>query len=138
MLGVDRLLKLAEQFSAGISLVSRLRGTTQSLLELAENRLALLAVEIEAEKLRLVSLLLIGASALFFLGVGLLFGVIAIALVFWDTHREWVLGGFSFLFLLIGSLLIWLLIRRKNQPNQLFSASIAELKKDQITVAEHD
>ena len=138
MLGVDRLLTLAEQFSAGISLVSRLRGTTQSLLELAENRLALLAVEIEAEKLRLVSLLLIGASALFFLGVGLLFGVIAIALVFWDTHREWVLGGFSFLFLLIGSLLIWLLIRRKNQPNQLFSASIAELKKDQITVAEHD
>ena len=64
--------------------------------------------------------------------------VIAIALVFWDTHREWVLGGFSFLFLLIGSLLIWLLIRRKSQPNQLFSASIAELKKDQITVAEHD
>ena len=138
MFGFDRITKLSEQFTEGLNIINRLKGTTKSLLALAENRLALLAVEIEAEKLRLISLLLIGGSVLFFIGFGLLFGMLTLTLIFWDIHKEWVLGGFAVLFLIVGLFLLkWLLCLTK-QPSALFSASIEELKKDQNAMSKDD
>ena len=128
---LNRLSKLGERVSAGIGMIGGLKGTTQSILAWAENRLALLAVEIEAEKYRLISLLLTALSALFFLGFGLLFGIAALALAFWETHRELVLGGVAIAFLLIGFILLMVLNSQRKQPSELFSTSIDELKKDQ-------
>lgn len=120
----------ATRSSDAAGAMGRLKGAASSLLALAGNRLSLLALEIEAEKLRLLSLFLMGAFALFFLGLGLLFAVVTVAFVFWETHREWVLGCFSLFFLIVGMLFLIVTLRQKKQPSPLFASSLAELEKD--------
>ena len=128
---LNRLSKLSERLSTGIGMIGSLRGTTQSLLAWMENRLALLVVDIEAEKIRFISLLVTTISALFFLGFGLLFSIATLALVFWETHRVLIFAGVAIIFLFIGFILLISLNSQRKRPSALFSASIDELKKDQ-------
>lgn len=138
MLGLEKLAKLSEQISAAMGAVGRMRETLSALLGLAENRLSLLAVEIEAEKLRLIEILMTAAAALFFLGFGILFGSLALVFAFWETHREWILALVAVVFLMLGMMLLYRLHRKTGQSGQLFQASLDELRKDQEALKHHD
>lgn len=92
-------------------------------------RVGLLATELEEEKLRLSAILLFGGMAVSFLLFTLLLLVLFLTALFWE-QRLWVLGIAIFIFLAAGIFAFLRVAAELGRPSQLFSSSLAELKKD--------
>ena len=111
-------------------LFDSLQGFAASLVAIAHTRLNLLSTDMEEERERLASLLLMVLVALFCLGVGVVLMVILIAVAFWDSNRLLALGGLTGVFL-AGGVAAWLFALHKLRTKpRLFAASLAELSKD--------
>ncbi len=119
---------------AGRGLFASLRMLFDSGLGLAKTRLELLGVELEEEKLRILSILGYGAAALLLLGFGLVFFAIFLTVLFWDGYRLLALGLFSALFLGSGGIALSLAWRNGTAGSKLFAASLAELAKDRAAL----
>lgn len=104
-----------------------LLGTGVTLLH---NRLELLGVELAEERVRLVSLLAYGATAFLCIAAGLIFLAIFLTVVLWDSNRLLALGVFSAFFLGAGAVSLALAMSLARSGSKLFSASLAELRKD--------
>jgi uncharacterized membrane protein YqjE len=104
-------------------------------LTIFQTRLELLSNEIEEERLRFAQMLLYGSVALFFFGLSILLLTIFIVVIFWDSYRLQVLGGFTAIFFVAG-LLVWnALCRLYMEKSKLFSASLGELTDDRDRLA---
>lgn len=107
-----------------------LRTLMGTLLDLVQTRLELVLTELEEEQQRLKQIALLTVIALFFASLGVIFLTLLVVMLFWDSHRLWVLGGFSLLYLALG-VGAGLLLRRQAQSRpRLFSSTLAELSKD--------
>ncbi|QDX82274.1 hypothetical protein B9N43_14100 [Denitratisoma sp. DHT3] len=104
-------------------------------LELLQTRAELLAVELEQERARLLRLLVAGAVAAASLVVGLAFLAVFVTVLFWDSHRLWLLGGFGIAFLLLGGAALLWARRQGCVGSSLFSASLDELRQDRAALA---
>jgi len=111
-------------------LFASLRGLLASAAGLLRTRFELLAVELEEEKLHLLSLLAYGAAALLLLSAGAVFLAIFLTVLFWEDHRLLMLGLFTVVFLLAGSIALYAAWRHGASSGRMFSASLAELRKD--------
>lgn len=107
-----------------------LRGLLVTAVGLLRTRIELLATELEEEKLRLIKLLVYGATAFFLLGAGVVLLVIFLTVLWWDSHRLLVIGGFTVLFLGCGIGALLLALRQMRAGSRLFEASLAELMQD--------
>jgi uncharacterized membrane protein YqjE len=103
-------------------------------LELLQTRAELLAVELEQERGRLLRLLTLGAMALLFLVAGLVFLAVFLTVLLWDSHRLWLLGTFSVLFLSLGAWALFLALGTMRRDSRLFAASLAELSQDRAAL----
>jgi len=112
-----------------------LLGTGVTLLH---NRLELLGVELAEERVRLVSLLAYGGAAFLCLAAGLIFLSIFLTVLMWDSNRLLALGVFSALFLGAGIASLMLTMSLARSGSKLFSASLAELRKDSDALAARD
>jgi uncharacterized membrane protein YqjE len=112
-----------------------LLGTSVTLLH---NRLELLGVELAEEKLRLVSLLAYGGAAFLCIAAGLIFLAIFLTVLMWENNRLLALGVFSALCLGAGVASLMLAMSLARSGSKLFSASLAELRKDRETLATSD
>ncbi|MGB8295238.1 MAG: phage holin family protein [Polyangia bacterium] len=72
------------------------------LVSAAETRVGILATELQEERVRLGRLLLVGAAALFCLGLGIVLLSVFLVVLYWDSDRLAVLGLLSGLFLGLG------------------------------------
>jgi len=107
-----------------------LRTLFGTFLDLVQTRLELALTELEEEQQRLKRTALLAVMALFFASLGVIFLTLLVVMLFWDSHRIWVLGGFSLLYLALGAG-AGLLLRRQTQSRpKLFSSTLAELAKD--------
>lgn len=114
--------------SAGlIESLKRLAGT---MLAIFTTRLALLANELEEERLRLTQIALYGVVALFFFALSIMLVTVFVVVLFWDSNRLLVLGSLAGFFFLAGLLLCHILRRLTREKSRLFSASLAELSTD--------
>jgi len=120
---------VAELPPTGGLLVS-LRGLIATAIGLLRTRLELLATELEEEKLRLFSIVMYGAAALFMFGAGLVLLALFFVVLFWDSHRLLVMGGLTVMFVSCGCAALWLALRQVRAGSRLFSASLAELAQD--------
>ena len=111
-------------------LYASLRGLIATAIGLLRTRLELLATELQEEKLRLISIVVYGAAAIFMFGVGLVLLAIFVAVLFWDSHRLLVMGGLTAIFLLCGLGSLLLVQRQVRGGSRLFSASLAEMAQD--------
>jgi uncharacterized membrane protein YqjE len=107
--------------------LKRLAGTA---VEIVRTRLELLSLDVEEAKLRLLSILLLGAVAFFCLSLGVVMGAFWLVVAFWDTHRMLVLGLLTGTFLGGGALALAILTWRATKGPRLFDATLAELEKD--------
>ncbi|MEO8441401.1 MAG: phage holin family protein, partial [Betaproteobacteria bacterium] len=73
-----------------------------TLVEVAHTRLQLLANEIHEERVRLQQLWLLAILAIFFFALGVFLATLFVILLFWDSNRILVMGGFAGLYLVIG------------------------------------
>lgn len=110
--------------------LNSLKGLLTTLLGVAQTRLEILSTEIQEEKIRLAQILVLGFAALFFIALGILFLAVFLTVLFWDTHRLFILGTLTLLFLGAGVAAILLARSRAGEGSRLFSESLGELAKD--------
>ena len=118
---------MAEQ-NAGV--LGSLKNLAVTLVAVARTRLEILSTEIEEEKIRIGQLLLFGVVALFFLGLGIIFAAAFLTVLFWESHRLFVLGALALLFLAAGAISVRLLQNKAHEKSCLFADSLGELAKD--------
>ena len=114
----------------GSGLCDSLKGFAASLVAIVHTRLDLLSTDLEEERARLASVLLMLFVAMFFIGIGVVLLTILIAVVFWDSHRLLALGGLTGFFLVSGVVAFGCARRKFRAKPRLFAASLAELSKD--------
>lgn len=122
---------MAENAPAGSKgLLESLTTLAATLVAIAHTRLDLLSADLEEDRERLLSLLVLTLTALVCLGVGVLLATILLVVVFWDTHRLLVLGLLAGCFLAAGMAAWALAIHKARTKPRIFAASLSELFKD--------
>ena len=114
------------------------KGLLGTGVTLVHNRLELLGVEVAEERARLFSLLAFGGAAFLCLAAGLVFLAIFLTVLLWDSNRLLALGVFAALFIGAGIASLTLAMSLAKSGSKLFSASLAELRKDRDTLAASD
>ncbi len=116
-----------EHHSAGLlGSAGRIAATA---LETVRTRIELMGLELAEERARLIRVLLWGAIALLLLALGLLSGLVLLALSFWE-QRLWVLGCLTLVLLLGGVLIVVGVLRDTRRRAHPFQSSVAELAED--------
>jgi uncharacterized membrane protein YqjE len=111
-------------------LLAALQRLLATFTEILHTRIEILSTELEEEGTRVRQLFMYGLVSLFFLGLGLLLATVFVVMAFWETHRLYVLAGFTVFYLGIG-VGIALVVRHKIKTRpRLFSATLSELGKD--------
>lgn len=111
-------------------LMGSVRRLSISVLSIVGTRLALLANELQEERLRLTQMLFFASLALFFFGMSVLLLTIFVVVYFWDDYRLAALAIFTIIFFLAGIVMALLARRQSIAGSKLFSTSLAELEKD--------
>jgi uncharacterized membrane protein YqjE len=106
------------------------KGLLGTGVTLIHNRLELLGVELAEERVRVTSMLAYGGAAFLCIAAGLVFLAIFLTVLLWESNRLLALGIFSALFLGAGIASLLLAMRLGRSGSKLFSASLAELRKD--------
>lgn len=114
--------------SAGLA--GALRARLDLLLESAQSRLDLIALELQEEKLRLARLVLLTVLASVFLAGGIVFALILITVALWDSHRLLALALGTVVLLGAAVTAASGAARTWRDGRGLFSASLAELRRD--------
>lgn len=128
---------MADSSSRG-GLFASLRGLAATGLALLQTRLELLAVEVQEEKVRAVSLAAYSVAAVILLGAGAVFLAVLVTVLLWDSNRLLALGVFSALFLGGGFICLFAAQRLARTPSSLFVGSLAELVKDRAAAEAGD
>jgi uncharacterized membrane protein YqjE len=126
---------MADAHTAGNSggsggLRASMQGLLATLLDIFQTRLALFSVEVEEEKRRLLKTMAWGAASVMLGALGLGFGGVLIAVVFWETHREWVLGLLTLAFALAAAGAFWLAKAQVRSSHGWLQATLHELESD--------
>ncbi len=111
-------------------LMSSLKQLVATLVAIVHTRLQLLGVEVQAERLRLAQMLMLGAAAMFFLACSVLLLTLLVIVMLWDTHRMLAIGGFAGLYLALGTAFGVAARARAAAGTRLFEMSLSELQKD--------
>ncbi|MEN6585005.1 MAG: phage holin family protein [Sulfuricella sp.] len=112
-------------------LFESIKGFGATGVAIFRTRLELLSTELAEEKERLLTQMVLGLAALFFIGLGIIFAALFLTVVLWDSHRLLALGMFTVLFLGLGIAALAAAAKFARTQPKLFSASLAELSKDQ-------
>jgi uncharacterized membrane protein YqjE len=111
-----------------------IRALGDGVLASIRERLELLAIEVQEEKLRLIQTYIWISAALFTGALALIFGSLTLVYVFWESARLAVLGGLT---LLYASALVIILAAfrrfRRRQPKP-FAATLEELQEDRACI----
>src|SRR3954466_2460839 len=115
---------------SGPGLFGSVRRLVDTGLGLAQNRLELLVVEFQEEKIRFAELLMLICVLVAAGMVALLVATFTIVLVFWENGRLPALAGMSILYTGV-TVWLWRVVRNRlyHSPKP-FSATLGELEKD--------
>jgi len=112
-------------------LYDSIKGLGATGVAILRTRLELLSTELAEEKERFLTQMVLGLAALFFIGLGIILGILFLTVALWENHRLLVLGIFTVLFLGLGIAALVVAAKFARTQSKLFSASLAELSKDQ-------
>lgn len=118
-------------FESSKGLFASLTALTKTFVAIAHTRLELLSIDLEEDRARFMSLLILSLVALFSFMVGVVLITITLILAFWDSYRLIAIGSLAGFFLVTGSLTCWCIIKKYQSKPRLFLGSLLELVKDQ-------
>lgn len=101
---------------------------------IAQTRLELLSTELQEEIHRVAEIMLWATVALLAAGVGLFLLALVIVFVFWDTHRVLASIAVTSAFFLLAAIAGLVLRAKVRSKPPLLDATIAELKKDRVSL----
>jgi uncharacterized membrane protein YqjE len=119
-------------------LYASLKRLLSTSLGIVSTRLELLANEWEEERMRLVRVLVLALLAVFFVCMAVVLLTILIVAAFWHDHPLLAISILSLSFLVMSGVCAILLRRLLYQRPVLFSASLAELRRDRLALEPHD
>ena len=122
----------ASRQSGLLSAVRRLADTAAGVVQ---TRLELLSVELEEERARIGQLLVLVAAAGFFLALGVTILSFFVILLAGESHRLLVTGLLAAAFIGVGVVFVLKARAAARERSRLFSASLAELRKDRDELA---
>lgn len=127
-------MKTSPPASSGF--LGSLRTLGADLLASAQDRLRLLALELQEEKLRLIQVFIWISAAVFTGVMAVSFASFTLVFLFWESARLAVLGGLT-LFYLAALAVILVAFRRflRRQPRP-FAATLEELGEDEACIRE--
>jgi uncharacterized membrane protein YqjE len=102
-----------------------------TLLNVAHTRLKLLSIDLEEDRARIFSVVILYLIAAFCLVVGLVIAIILVVFMLWESHRLLALSLVAGFFLLTGLGLCAFAVHKIKTKPKLFSSSLSELLKDQ-------
>jgi len=113
-----------------VGLLQSLRRVLSTLIEVVQTRAELMVTELEEQRLYARQLATLLFLMLFFFGLAVIFGTLAVVMVYWDSNPVAVLGGFAALYMMLAIIigLVWR-ARARARP-RLLSATLAELVRD--------
>ena len=112
------------------NLLSSIKNLVSTGASIAQTRLELISVDVQIARSKLIGLLVMIISALFFLFFGLVMLALFIVIYSWESDRMMALGLLTGAFLAVGLILAFLIMQSLRTMPKLFEASIAELAKD--------
>jgi uncharacterized membrane protein YqjE len=115
-------------------LFASLRGFATTGVALLRTRVELLKVETQEEVGRIGGLLLWSIVAVLCGIVGLVFLAVLVTVLLWETQRVLALTVFATLFLAGAGIAAGVALRLARRGSQLFSASLAELRRDETAL----
>ena len=111
-------------------MLASLRSLAATAVEVLRTRFQLVATELEEERNRLLRLLALSLAAAFFLALGIVSLTFFVIILAWDNHRVLAAGLLTAAYLGIGAILALYARNAAKAQAKLFSASLAELRKD--------
>lgn len=118
---------------------SSLLAASQRLLatsvEILHTRIEIVSTELEEAGAGARQLAVHALVAVLFLAAGLLLATLFVVVLFWETRRLAVLGGFALLYLGTGTGAALMVRRRIRNRPRLFSTTLSELDKDRESLA---
>jgi uncharacterized membrane protein YqjE len=118
--------------------VGALRELADGILEGVQDRIALLAVELQEEKVRLISTLVWVGTAFFAGMMALIFSSLALVYIFWESARLAVLGGLGAAYTIALIAIVIHLRRRLARHPRPFGAVLEELSRDRACIRQND
>ena len=112
------------------NLLAAIKGLATTGVSIAQTRLELLSVDAQIARSKLISLLVMIVSALFFLFFGLVMLALLIVIYSWESDRILALSLLTTAFIGVGLVLVLVIRQSILTMPRLFEASIAELAKD--------
>lgn len=111
-------------------LLGSLRGFVDGLLGSAHDRIQLVSLELQEEKLRLVQILFWIAAIVFLAVVGTIFASLALLIIFWETARVTVVLSLAAVYIAaLIAVVVGFRAYMKRQPKP-FAATLDELRSD--------
>jgi uncharacterized membrane protein YqjE len=117
-----------------VGFLGSLRSLGDGLLATVQDRLKLVTVELQAEKLRLIQTF-IWISAAFFTGMmAVMFASLALVYACWESHRLAVLGGLAAFY--AGALAVIVIAFRRHLARRTttFAATLDEIEEDRACI----
>jgi len=112
------------------NLLSSIKNLVSTGASIAQTRLELLSVDVQIARNKLINLLVMIVSALFFLFFGLVMLALLIVIYSWESDRMLAFGLLTTAFISIGLILALVIMQALRNMPKLFKASIAEFAKD--------
>jgi uncharacterized membrane protein YqjE len=112
------------------NLLSSIKHLAATGASIAQTRLELLSVDVQIARSKLIGLIVMIVSALFFLFFGLVMLALLIVIYSWESDRMLALSLLTGAYLSNGLIMSLLITQSLRKMPQLFAASIAELAKD--------
>lgn len=124
----------SQQTQPRMGLLASLRLILASTLATAHTRLAIVANELEEERIHLERRVVLMLLALFCFGLGIVMLTFLVVAVFWESQRLIVLTVCALSYFSLSIVLVLALRRQTRSKPPLFSTTLAELAKDRDQV----
>jgi uncharacterized membrane protein YqjE len=99
--------------------------------KMVRTRLEIISTELEEQREWLQSLVLLAVAGLFFLCMGFVLVTLFVVTLFWESHPVAVLGGFSALYLGVGTWAALTFRSKMKQRPKIFATTTGELARDE-------
>jgi len=124
------VLRAEEEAPPRAGLMQSVRACLALWVALLKTRIEIISTELEEAKLHFEEMVLLAVVSIFCLSFGLLLLTLFVVVLFWETYRWQVLGGFALLYLVAGFGAALALRKKIKSKPKLFAITVEELGKD--------
>ena len=121
---------MSDEAGRAVGVLDSLRGLAATLIAVVQTRLELVATDIEEERAWIARMAILAALAGFCLALAVNLVVLFLVVLFWDANRLLAIGVLAGVFAALAAGLALAARSAAARRPRLFSATLAELRKD--------